>query len=102
MELIITRTFQAFSLGTLTVIGRSSIVKLFDKKEATKVFLIVSSVFALSPGIAPIFGGYLTSFFCWQATFIFPILLGLIALWFINKGLPINQSSAISIPSVSR
>jgi DHA1 family bicyclomycin/chloramphenicol resistance-like MFS transporter len=68
--LIFCRFLQAFSAGFAVVISRAAVIKTCSREDATRIFLIMSPIIAVSPGVAPIIGGYLAKFFGWKASFI--------------------------------
>lgn len=72
IELLIGYRFvQALASGFAVVASRAIVVKTSSRQESTRIFLIMSPILAISPGIAPILGGYLTWWFGWQASFVF-------------------------------
>ncbi|MCK4608717.1 MAG: multidrug effflux MFS transporter [Gammaproteobacteria bacterium] len=79
-QLNIARFVQGFAAGIQAIVGRASVSKVFDRKEATRVFGITFPFVALSPALAPVIGGYLTTFFGWRSNFIFIAILAAILL----------------------
>ncbi|OAJ33959.1 Inner membrane transport protein YdhC [Piscirickettsiaceae bacterium NZ-RLO1] len=76
--LLIARFFQAIGACSGLVIGRCIVSDLYDKKGVVRIFSIVLPFVAMSPAIAPVFGGYLQSFFGWRAAFACTILFGIL------------------------
>lgn len=73
-ELLIYRAIQGLSGGTGLIIGRAMIRDLFSGIQAQKIMSHVTMMFALSPAIAPIIGGWLFEWFDWRAIFLFMAL----------------------------
>ena len=78
--LIIFRFIQAIGASAGLVVGRATISDQFNLKEATKIYNIIYPIVAISPAIAPLIGGYISTFFGWQATFQFVAIFGVILL----------------------
>lgn len=70
------RFVQALAAGFAVVASRAIVVKTSTRDESTRIFLIMSPILAISPGVAPILGGYLAHWFSWQASFAFITLFG--------------------------
>ncbi|QLE79851.1 multidrug effflux MFS transporter [Francisella sp. Scap27] len=78
--LIVFRFIQAIGASTGLVVGRATISDQFSLKEATNIYNIIYPIVAISPAIAPLIGGYIATFFGWQATFEFVAIYGIILL----------------------
>lgn len=78
--LIIFRFIQAIGASAGLVVGRATISDQFSLKEATNIYNIIYPIVAISPAIAPLIGGYISTFFGWQATFEFVAIFGIILL----------------------
>jgi DHA1 family bicyclomycin/chloramphenicol resistance-like MFS transporter len=91
--LIVYRFIQAFSAGFVVVVSRALVVKLCNKEEALRVFLIMSPIIAISPGIAPIIGGYTANHFGWKASFVFITIFGLILIYLSSQYLSKTTSN---------
>lgn len=76
--LIVFRFIQAIGASTGLVVGRATISDQFSLKEATNIYNIIYPIVAISPAIAPLIGGYIVTFFGWQATFEFVAIYGII------------------------
>lgn len=83
--LIFYRFIQAFSAGFIVVISRALVVKLCNKEETLRIFLIMSPIIAISPGVAPIIGGYTAKYFGWRASFVFITIFGLLLIYLSSK-----------------
>ena len=68
--LIIARFLQALGSCAGMVAARALVRDLFPVNENAKVFSSLMLVIAVSPIIAPTFGGYLTAIFGWHSIFI--------------------------------
>lgn len=79
-QLIVIRFFQALGSCAGMVAGRALVRDLFPVKENAKVFSYLMLVIAVSPIIAPTFGGYITALFGWQAIFITLAVISLLTI----------------------
>jgi MFS transporter, DHA1 family, multidrug resistance protein len=70
------RIVQALGAGAGMVIGRAIISDLFDTKTAARIFTTIMPIVGASPALAPLVGGYLTTYISWRAPFYFTALLG--------------------------
>ncbi|HCR37806.1 MAG TPA: bicyclomycin resistance protein [Opitutae bacterium] len=68
--LIAARLFQGMGSGVCLAAGHASIQDLFSGERCAQMHSRLSMVIALSPGIAPIIGGYIATAFDWPAIFI--------------------------------
>ena len=92
--LIIFRFIQSIGASAGLVVGRATISDQFSLKEATNIYNIIYPIVAISPAIAPFIGGYISTFFGWQATFEFVAIYGavlLIVSFFFLKETNINR-----------
>lgn len=60
---------------------------IFPARELTGVYNIIYPLVSSSPAIAPIVGGYLSTYIGWRANFVFIFLFGLVLL-FLFKSFP--------------
>ncbi|MFI7292679.1 multidrug effflux MFS transporter [Streptomyces sp. NPDC050121] len=74
------RLLQALGAGSGMVIGRAVISDLYEEKEAARMFATVMPIVGVSPSIAPLVGGYLTTYVSWRAPFVVTALIGLLTL----------------------
>ncbi|MBV2358025.1 multidrug effflux MFS transporter [Streptomyces sp. J2-1] len=74
------RLLQALGAGSGMVLGRAVISDLCDEKDAARMFATVMPIVGVSPSIAPLVGGYLTTYVSWRAPFVVTALLGLVTL----------------------
>lgn len=97
--LIVTRFFQALGSCAGMVASRAYIRDLFPVNENAKIFSYLMLVVAVSPVIAPTFGGFITSAFGWQMIFaVLAIIcaLSLLATYFwLPAGLPPDKELSL-------
>lgn len=79
-QLIIMRFLQALGSCVGMVASRALVRDLFPVHETAKVFSYLMLVIAISPILAPTFGGFLSIHFGWQAIFIILAVLGALTL----------------------
>ncbi|WP_261817641.1 MFS transporter [Vibrio gallicus] len=81
-QLIVLRVVQGICAGFFGVIARAILADVFEGDELSKHFASMGLVWAMGPIIAPFIGGYLQTWFGWQAVF-FALagLSGVIAIW---------------------
>jgi DHA1 family bicyclomycin/chloramphenicol resistance-like MFS transporter len=63
------RTAQGFGAGAGLVIARAIVRDTFTGNEIGRVMALLTMSFAIIPGIAPIFGGFLNDLAGWQSIF---------------------------------
>jgi DHA1 family bicyclomycin/chloramphenicol resistance-like MFS transporter len=89
------RVLQGLSSGAGTVIGRAIIRDLHSDAHATRLLSLVTMIFSIGPGIAPIMGGWIVKWFDWRAIFLFLFGYTVILLWcchrFLAESLPHGQ-----------
>src|SRR5258706_5059507 len=78
--LIIFRLLQALGGCAGMVAARAMVRDFFDVKENAKIFSMLMLVVAVSPIIAPTFGGYITAVLGWRFVFAMLIVVDLIIL----------------------
>jgi DHA1 family bicyclomycin/chloramphenicol resistance-like MFS transporter len=76
--LIIARLLQGLGGGVVLVVGTAAIRDLYQAEKLAKIMSMMGMVIAVSPGIAPIIGGYIGMYFDWRATFGFLVVCGAI------------------------
>jgi DHA1 family bicyclomycin/chloramphenicol resistance-like MFS transporter len=80
------RALQGASAGAGVIIGRAMVRDIFDGTEAQKVMALVAMIFALSPALAPVCGGWVLVWTGWRGIFIFLALLSaslVVLTWFL-------------------
>ncbi len=78
--LLLFRALQGLSVGAGSVVGRAVIRDRLEGAEAQKLLSQVTMIFGLAPAIAPVFGGWLQTWFPWPSVFIFLALFSLLQL----------------------
>ncbi|WP_406135613.1 multidrug effflux MFS transporter [Streptomyces sp. NBC_01089] len=82
------RLLQALGAGSGMVLGRAVISDLYDEKDAARMFATVMPIVGVSPSIAPLVGGYLTTYVSWRAPFVVTALIGLATLVVMVTSIP--------------
>ncbi len=82
------RILQGLSSGAGTVIGRAIVRDLYHGPQATRLLSLVTMIFSIGPGIAPILGGFIVKWFDWRATFLFLFVYALVVLIWTYRSLP--------------
>ncbi len=89
------RVLQGLSSGAGTVIGRAIIRDLHNDEHATRLLSLVTMIFAIGPGIAPILGGWIVKWFDWRSIFLFLFAYTVVLLWvcyrYLAESLPPDQ-----------
>jgi MFS transporter, DHA1 family, multidrug resistance protein len=74
------RLLQALGAGAGVVLGRAVISDLYEEKDAARMFTTIMPIVGVSPSIAPLVGGYLTTYVSWRAPFVLIALVGAMTL----------------------
>ncbi|MEC5385020.1 multidrug effflux MFS transporter [Uliginosibacterium sp. H3] len=82
------RILQGLSAGAGVIVGRAVIRDLFDGIAAQRLMSHVTMVFAVSPAIAPILGGWLATALSWRAIFYMLCVIALLLIAMTWKWLP--------------
>ncbi len=100
------RALQGMTAGAGIVICRAIVRDLYDGEAAQRLISQVTMMFALAPAIAPVFGGWLQSWFGWRSVFAFLALssVGLwLACWFLlPETLPRHQRQSLNAGYLAR
>lgn len=80
--LLIFRAVQGLAAGSGGIAGRALLRDTLEGPDAQRALSYVQMVFAISPAVAPVIGGWLHQWFGWQSVFIFMAALsaGLLAI----------------------
>jgi MFS transporter, DHA1 family, multidrug resistance protein len=78
--LIFARFAQALGASSGPVLARAIVRDVYGQERAAQVLAYMASAMALAPAIAPFIGGYLQTWFGWQASFMFLSLLAVVML----------------------
>ena len=93
------RLLQAIGGCAGPVIGRAIVRDRFEPREAAAVIGYLASAMALAPMVAPFFGGYLTVWFGWRATFAALLVYGLGVTLAIATALPETRPAHVRPPT---
>ena len=105
-QLLIFRILQGFGIGGALISGRAMVRDFLPTKEAQKVMAHAMMLFAISPAIAPIIGGWLHNAFGWRSVFwflaIYAGLMFVYACFIVKESLPKNKRNSIHINKVTK
>ncbi|MEE9309588.1 MAG: multidrug effflux MFS transporter [Cocleimonas sp.] len=105
-QFVLFRILQGLGIGGSLISGRAMVRDVLDTKDAQKVMAQAMMLFAISPAIAPIIGGWLHEAFGWRSIFWFlsfyAVSVLLFALLATQESLPKNKRNSIHIQKVSR
>lgn len=82
------RALQGITAGAGMVVGRAVVRDLLSGAEAQRLMARIAMIFAISPAIAPIIGGWIYVALGWRATFGFLVLFGLLLCFACWRHLP--------------
>ncbi|ARP71716.1 MFS transporter [Streptomyces pluripotens] len=82
------RLLQALGAGSGMVLGRAVISDLYEEQDAARMFATVMPIVGVSPSVAPLAGGYLTTYVSWRAPFVVTALVGLVTLLVMVTSIP--------------
>lgn len=82
------RVLQGVSAGAGIVIGRAIIRDLYDAAEAQRMLSLVTMIFAISPAIAPLVGGWIVTLTDWRAIFLLLTVIAVMLLLACLRQLP--------------
>lgn len=96
--LLIFRAAQGLAAGSGGIAGRALVRDTLEGPDAQKALSHVQMVFAISPAVAPVFGGWLHQWFPWQSVFIFMAALsaGLLAISYFHLPESLPRADRIS------
>lgn len=78
--LLIARFLQGYTIGAVSVLLRAVCSDVLSPEKLTRLGPWFGTMWGLGPVLGPIMGGYLQTYFGWQAGFYFFALIGLIGL----------------------
>lgn len=87
-ELVAFRVLQGVSGGVGLIVGRAIIRDCYHGIAAQKLMSQVTMLFALSPALAPVIGGWLFTSFGWRAVFAFMAAVGAVLFVLCATSLP--------------
>lgn len=83
-----TRFLQGLGAGVSVVVSFAVIQDLFDEKGSALVLSFMGMAISLSPGLAPILGGYLASNYGWRMCFIVVCIAAVLILTLLGTMMP--------------
>lgn len=92
---LLLRIFQGFGAASGLVIGRFLINQHYTRTQIPHIYAIVYPCVSLSPALAPLIGGYLTTLLNWQADFGFIALFAFVTLILCLLYLPQDQAKHV-------
>lgn len=105
-QLLIFRILQGIGIGGALISGRAMVRDFLPTKEAQKVMAQAMMLFAISPAIAPIIGGWLHEAFGWRSVFWFLAIyagaLFIYAMFIVKESLPKEKRNSIHINKVTK
>ncbi len=104
-QLLVFRILQGLGIGGALISGRAMVRDFLPSKEAQKVMAYSMMLFAISPAIAPIIGGWLHDAFGWRSVFWFLALYAgvifIYALFIVKESLLKSKRNSIHISKVT-
>lgn len=82
------RALQGLSAGAGMVVSRAIVRDVLEGPAAQRLLAHIGIMFAIAPAVAPVIGGWIQSWFGWQAVFIFLALYGFVLVAAIYRLLP--------------
>ncbi|MDA8328146.1 MAG: multidrug effflux MFS transporter [Betaproteobacteria bacterium] len=86
--LILLRGIQGLSAGAGMIVGRAIVRDVYQGADAQLLMSRITMMFALSPAIAPIIGGWLHDLFGWHSVFLFMTALAILLFILCYRYLP--------------
>ena len=68
-QLIVFRLFQSIGAAAAPVVARAVVRDMFTRKEAARMYSVVTTVVAIAPVVAPVLGGFIVVWLGWRANF---------------------------------
>ncbi len=97
-SLIAARVLQAIGGCAGMVLGRAIVRDVYDRDRAASAIALITMAMAVAPAMGPAIGGLIDTNFGWQATFVVPLIVGLVVLcgaWF-----RLNETNVHPIPTI--
>lgn len=92
------RMLQGLSAGAGVVVGRAIIRDTYADVPAAKLLSLVTMIFSIAPAVAPIFGGWIVTFYDWRTIFLALFFYTALLLWYCYKKLPETLPAAQRTP----
>lgn len=105
-ELLISRVIQGIGMGSCFVVGSAILGDTFEGKRLAQMVTASTTIYALSPLLIPVLGGYLEYLAGWKLNFIFILLFTLLLVIMIvlfipetnkNKDCTINLKKSFTV-----
>jgi len=87
-QLIIARILLGIAAAAEAVIGLAIIKDLYDEDQQVKALALFGMVIAITPAVAPIFGGFMHVAFGWQSNFFLISALAILSMLVVWRYLP--------------
>lgn len=104
-SLIAARVLQAVGGCAGMVLGRAIVRDVYDRDRAASAIAIITMAMAVAPAMGPAIGGLIDAAFGWQATFLAPLIVGLVVLvgaWSRLNETNVNPIPTIDVPAMLR
>ena len=99
-SLLLWRFIQALGASVGSVITQTMLRDLYDGKERSKIFAVLSGALAFSPAVGPFLGGYISEFAGWEANFWFLFAMGVVLFIWSFKSLPETRPAHVQQPKL--
>ncbi|MBE7636042.1 Bcr/CflA family efflux MFS transporter [Sneathiella sp. P13V-1] len=104
VEMTFYRIIQSFGVCTGVVVPRAMVRDLFELKDSAKQLSRIGTIMAVAPAIAPVFGGYIATYYGWQGIFFFlgtyGALVAIILLVSIDESLDDHHKSSLRLRNI--
>lgn len=97
-SLIAARVLQAVGGCAGMVLGRAIVRDVYDRDRAASAIAIITMAMAVAPAMGPAIGGLIDAAFGWQATFLAPLIVGLVVL--VGAWARLNETNVNPIPTI--
>ncbi len=100
------RAIQGMTAGAGIIVGRAIVRDLYQGAEGQRVISQIMMIFAIAPVIAPLFGGWMQTWFGWRSVFasllLFSALLALVCWFWLPETLPSFQRRSLKPRELGR
>lgn len=94
LMLIVARGLQGACGGVIASSAFIITAELFPVKERAKYIGILASMHGLASLLGPVMGGVITEYVSWHWIFLVNIPIGMVAIWLLNKYLPVLKHAS--------
>lgn len=88
---VLARLLQGLAGSMMVPVGRAIVLSRTDKSDLVAVISVLVWPGLIAPVIGPVIGGFISQYLSWHWIFLLNFPLGLIALFFIFKWIPIDE-----------